>query len=391
MLIYLDNNASTRIDPRVLDSMIPLLTEQYGNPSSVHHFGAAAAAQIEKARGAVARLIGARESEIVFTSGGTESNNAALQGVLAARPQKRHLVISAVEHHAILEPAAVLERSGIEVTRVGVDGQGQLDLSALEAAIRPDTALVSAMLANNETGVIFPLREVSRIAKSRGALVHTDAVNAVGKMRVGVEELGVDLLSMSGHKLHGPKGVGALYVRRGTPWRPLIVGGPQERERRGGTLNSAGIVGMGTACELLSAEQESRWARIAALRDRLEQELTRSFGSRGDDGCARPVMRVMSAGAPRVCNTLCVCFENVSGEALVMLLSECGICVSSGAACASGSLEPSHVLQAMGVEPHVTQGQLRFSLSHETTEAEIECVVAELPALVGKVAALNLG
>ncbi|TWT41987.1 Cysteine desulfurase [Phycisphaerae bacterium RAS1] len=379
MMIYLDNNATTRLDPRVLDAMLPYLTDQFGNPSSLHHFGSSVAAAIEEARSAVARLIAARDSEIIFTSGGTESNNTALHGVLAARPNKRHVVISAVEHHAILEPADALARSGVDVTRIGVDRQGRPDLAALEAAIRPDTALVSFMLANNETGAIFPLREISRIARSRGALVHTDAVNAVGKMRVNVDELGVDLLSLSAHKLHGPKGVGALYVRRTAPWRPFILGGPQERQRRGGTLNAAGIIGLGRACELMQAEQESHWPRIAALRDRLQRELTSRFHA----------VHVMAGESPLVPNTLCVCFDGVSAEALVMLLSENSICVSSGAACASGSLEPSHVLQAMGIEPHIAQGQVRFSLSHETTDEEIDHALNVLPALLQKVAALG--
>ncbi|MCC6360564.1 MAG: aminotransferase class V-fold PLP-dependent enzyme, partial [Phycisphaerales bacterium] len=247
-LAYFDNNATTQPDPRVVDAMLPLLREHYGNASSLHQFGAAVGAQVEQARAHVARLIAARESEIVFTSGGTESDNLALRGTLAARPDRRHVVISAVEHHAILEPAEALRREGVEVTLVGVDSDGRLDLDQLTDAIRDDTAIVSIMLANNETGAIFPIREVADLARKRGAVVHSDAVNALGKIDVNVADLGVDLLSLSAHKIHGPKGCGALYIRRGVSLRPQQLGGPQEQNRRGGTLNAPAIVGLGVAC-----------------------------------------------------------------------------------------------------------------------------------------------
>ncbi len=378
--VYLDNNASSRVDPRVLAAMLPYFCEQYGNPSSLHHFGAQVAARIEAARGSVARLIGARESEIVFTSGGTESDNLALRGVLAARPDRRHLIISAVEHPAVLETAEQLEQEGVQVTRIGVDSQGRLDLAALRAALRADTALVSVMLANNETGVIHPLAEVVALARERGVPVHTDAVQAVGKIRVDVGELGVDLLSLSAHKIHGPKGSGALYVRRGTPLRAHTTGGPQERQRRGGTLNAAGIIGLGTACELAAAEME-QMRRVRGLRDRLEMELLARFDS----------ARVIARSAERLPNTTCVCFAGVEAEAVLLLLSEAGICASSGSACSSGSLEPSHVLKAMNIDPRVAQGQVRFSLSRYNTDDDIDRLLAVLPAILEKTAALNIG
>jgi cysteine desulfurase len=377
---YLDNNATTRPDDRVVAAMLPLLTERYGNPSSAHPFGAQAAAEVEEARARVAALIGARDSEIVFTSGGTEADNAALRGVLAASPGKRHLVVSAVEHHAILETAERLEEEGASVSRVGVDGDGRLDLTGLATAIRDDTALISVMLANNETGVIFPLQEVCRIARERDVPVHTDAINALGKMPVDVERLGVSLLSLSGHKLYGPKGAGALYIRRGTPFRAWQTGGSQERQRRGGTLNAPGIVGLGVACEILRERGEREIARVRVLRDRLEAELQRRF-SNG---------RIIGAGAERLPNTSLVCFAGIPSQALLILLSEAGICVSGGAACASGSLEPSHVLKAMGIEPEVAQGEIRFSLGRFNTDTDIDRLFEVLPAALQKVTASGL-
>lgn len=379
-ITYLDNNATTRVDPRVLELMWPYLAEHYGNPSSLHQFGAQVGARLEDARAQVARLIGARDSEMVFTSGGTEANNAALRGVCAARPSKRHLVISAVEHHAILEPAKLLEREGVEVTRVGVDRDGRLDLNALADAIRDDTALVSIMLANNETGVIFPLREVGQLAKSRGILVHTDAINAVGKMPVNVDELGVDLLSLSAHKIHGPKGCGALYIRRGTPFRPLLVGGAQERERRGGTHNAAGIIALGAACKLLTGAERDSAEDMGALRERLETALTQRFEN----------AHIIGAQAERLPNTTCVCFAGSQAEAILLLLSEAGICAASGSACSSGSLEPSHVLKAMGIDPYVAQGQIRFSLGRFNTADDIDRLLEVLPGILEKVAAANV-
>ncbi len=376
-VVYLDNNATTRPDERVVAAMLPLLTERWGNPSSAHHFGAQVAAEVEEARRHVARLINARDSEIVFTSGGTEADNAALRGVLAAQPDKRHLIISPVEHHAVWETAERLEHEGIAVTRLTVDQQGRLDLNELEGAIRPDTALISIMLANNETGVVFPLKEICRIAAARGVPVHTDAVNALGKIPVDVEELGVALLSLSSHKIYGPKGVGALYIRRGTPFLAWQTGGAQERQRRGGTLNAPGIIGLGMACRLLLEHSEADNRRILALRQRLEAELTSRFAN----------VRIIGRDAERLPNTTCACFAGVPAEAILIPLSEAGICVSSGSACTSGSLELSHVLQAMQVPPEVGQGQIRFSLGRFNTAEDLDRLFEVLPKIVTKAVA----
>jgi len=373
---YLDNNATTRLDPRVLEAMLPVLTEQYGNPASMHHFGAQVGALVEEARDQIARLLGARDSEIIFTSGGTEADNAALRGVLAARPERRHLVISAIEHPAISEPAAELARAGYRVTTVGVDGRGLIDLGALADALDDDTALVSVMLVNNETGVVQPLRQVAELARDRGALVHTDAVQAIGKLPGNVNAWGVDLLSLSAHKLHGPKGVGALYVRRGTPFVPLIVGGGQERQRRGGTLNTPGIVGLGAACRHATSREPAALERLHTQRARLEAALLARI----------PRAVIVGAAAERVANTTCICCAGVPAEPLVLLLSEQGVCVSSGAACSSGALEPSPILRAMCIPSDIAQGQVRISLSRFTTDEEIDRVIAALPAAVAKVA-----
>lgn len=382
-IVYLDNNATTRVAPSVRDAMLPYLDELYGNSSSLHHFGARVAAEIEQARGQLAKLIHARESEIVFTSGGTEADNTALHGVLSARPSKRQVIISAVEHHAILEPAERLHQHDVDVTKIGVDRAGRLDLEALGAAIRDDTALVSVMLANNETGMVYPLREIAELAHARGVLVHTDAVNALGKHPVDFEALGVDLMSLSAHKMHGPKGVGALVIRRGTPFQPRQIGGPQERDRRGGTHNAPGIIGFGAAATLwLNADETvAMHARVHALRDELERRLLASC----------PRAHVIGIAAERLGNTSCICFDGVEAEPVLLLLSERGICASSGAACASGSLEPSHVLKAMAIPPEIAQGQIRFSLSRYTTHDDIDRVVAALPEVLAKVASVNVG
>lgn len=374
-VVYLDNNATTRVDDAVVAAMVPFLGQFYGNPSSIHTFGAQIAARIETARGSVARLLGARESEVVFTSGGTEADNAALRGALNARPDKRHIAISAVEHHAVIELGEALQRAGCTVSWIGVDSAGRLDLAGLERALRDDTALVAVMLANNETGVIYPLREISALARARGALLFSDAVNAAGKIPIDVETLGVDLLAISAHKLHGPKGVGALYIRRGTPFQPLQIGGPQERHRRGGTHNVPGIIGFGAACDRVI----SGGFATAALRDRLEAGLTSRFTN----------AHIIAAAAPRLPNTTCVCFEGVEAEAVLLLLSEAGICASSGAACSSGSLEPSHVLKAMGVPPAVAQGQVRFSLGRYNTAADIDRLLDALPQILARVAKVS--
>lgn len=378
-IVYLDNNATTRLDERVLEAMLPLMRDAFANASSTHRMGSAVAARVEGAREGVAASIGASPGEIIFTSGGTESDNAALVGVLGARPRKRHVIVSSVEHSAILEKCTALEAEGVEVTRIAVSSAGRLDLDQMRAALRPDTALVSVMLANNETGTIFPLRDVCEIAKSEGVLVHTDAINAMGKIPVDVAALGVDLLSISAHKIHGPKGCGALYVRRGTPFRPLIIGGGQERGRRGGTLNAPGIVGLATACQLAQEAITAEMPRLAALRDAFEARLQDRFEN----------LVIVGRSAPRVGNTSCLCLPGLSAEPLVLLLSEAGVCISSGSACSSGSLDPSHVLRAMGLPPEVAQGQLRFSWSRMSTEADVERVIEVLPGIVDKVGGIG--
>jgi cysteine desulfurase len=371
VITYLDNNASTRVDPRVVDAMLPLFTSEYGNPSSMHRFGGEVAAKIEQARCAVAAAIGATDAEIVFTSGGTEADNAALRGVITARPERRRIVISAVEHHAIIDTAKILQREAVEIVRICVDRAGQIDFDQLAGAVDENTALVSIMLANNETGVIADVHRVSEIAHRAGALVHTDAVNALGKIAIDVSQLGVDLLSLSAHKIYGPKGVGALYVRAGTPFRAMIVGGPQERHRRGGTLNAAGIVGLGAACALLREDDATR-AKVAAWQSRIEQRLLAEI-----PGC-----EIIGREAARVPNTTCACFENVSAEPIILLLSEAGICVSSGAACSSGAIEPSHVLRAMNIPPRLSQGQVRISTGRFNTDEDVNRLLDTLPRIV---------
>ena len=378
-LVYLDNNATTRVDDRVVEAMVPLLNEQYGNPSSTHRFGAGVNAMLEEARGRVAGLIGARDSEIVFTSGGTEADNMALRGLLAARPSRRHVVISTVEHHAVFELAEQLEREGVEVSRVGVDREGRLDLDQLRDSIRDDTAAVAVMLANNETGVVFDVRAAAEIVHERGSRIHCDAVQAVGKIPVNVDDLGVDLLALSGHKIHGPKGAGALYVRRGTPLRPMMFGGHQERGRRGGTQNTAGIVGLGMACEIIAAQDAAEHERIRGMRDRLERDITQRFES----------SYVVGERAERLPNTACICFAGIEAEAALLLLSEANICVSSGAACSSGSLEPSHVLGAMGIEPRIAQGEIRISVSRYNTDSDVESLLSALPRVIEKLSVLT--
>ncbi|MFO0839226.1 MAG: aminotransferase class V-fold PLP-dependent enzyme [Phycisphaerae bacterium] len=380
-IIYLDNNATTRVDPAVIDAMLPYWSEHFGNAASSHRAGAAAAAGVEKARADLARAIGARDSEIVFTSGGTEADNAALRGVFAARPDRRHLVVSAIEHHAVLETAEQLAHEGVCVTHAGVTRDGVLDLDQLASALRDDTALVAVMLANNETGVIQPLAQAAALAKARGALVMCDAVQALGKIAIQVDQLAVDLLTVSAHKLYGPKGAGALYVRRGTPFRPFILGGHQERDRRGGTQNTAGIVGLGAAAEIALHELPVESTRLARLRDRLEAELDRTF----------EMARGVGRSASRLPNTSCTCFSGVSAEAVLLLLSEAGVCVSSGAACSSGSLEPSHVLRAMGIDAHDAQGQIRFSFGRFNDDSDIDALLEILPAALQRVSALNAG
>jgi len=370
--IYLDNNATTKVDERVFEEMRPYFCELYGNPSSMHFFGGQVQKKVDEARGRVAALLGAHPDEIVFTACGTESDNSAIRSALEIFPEKRHIVTSRVEHPAVLTQCRNLTKRGYRVTELNVDGEGRLDLKELAAAVDEDTVIVSLMYANNETGVVFPIEEAARIVKEKGALFHTDAVQAVGKIPLNMAESAVDMLSLSGHKLHAPKGVGVLFVRRGTPFRPMLVGGHQERGRRAGTENTASIIAMGKACELAHLHMDEEGGRVREMRDRLERELT----------AAIPHTRINGGGAERLPNTLSIAMEFVEGEGILLLLSEKGICASSGSACTSGSLEPSHVLRAMGVPFTCAHGSIRFSLSRFTTDAEIDVVIKELPPII---------
>jgi cysteine desulfurase len=359
--IYLDHNATTPLDPRVLDAMLPALRDTFGNASSIHHFGQQARAAVEEARGQLARFLGATPQEVVFTASGTESDNMALRGALLAAPEgRRKIVCTTIEHHAVLHSARALAEEGFTAERVRVTADGRLDLAELEARLDETTALVSVMLANNETGVIQPLDDVVRLARSRGALVHCDAVQAAGKIPVDFQALGVDLLTISAHKLYGPKGIGALLVRRGTRLAPLVLGGSQERNRRAGTENVPGIVGLGAAAAIAQAVLPEEAQRLTALRDGLEQRLLAVSGAQ------------RNGDAPRVPNTTSISFADVEAESLMMALDLAGVAVSTGAACAAGAVEPSHVLRAMGLPAERVQASLRLSLGRFTTQAEVE-------------------
>jgi cysteine desulfurase len=370
--IYLDNNATTKVDEAVFEEMRPYFCELYGNPSSMHFFGGQVQGKVVEARNRVASLLGASPEEIIFTACGTESDNAAIRSALEVFPEKRHVITSRVEHPAVLTQCRNLTQRGYRVTEIGVDGEGRLDMEEYKAAIDDDTAIVSLMWANNETGVIFPVEEAAVIAKSKGALFHTDAVQAVGKIPISMANSSVDMLSLSGHKLHAPKGIGVLYVRRGTPFRPFLVGGHQEKSRRAGTENASAIIALGKACELAATHMELENTQVKAMRDRLQEALMASI----------PHARINGGAAERLPNTTSIAFEFVEGESILMFLSEKGICASSGSACTSGSLEPSHVLRAMGVPFTCAHGSIRFSLSRYTTDAEIDTVIREMPPII---------
>jgi len=380
-VIYLDNNATTRVAPEVLEAMLPFFCERYGNPSSIHRFGGSVAPEIEKARRHIAELLGAHyrdrddcASEIIFTSCGSEGDNAAINAALAARPERRRIVSSAVEHPGVLSCLKNWERRGYEVVLLPVDGLGRLDLGVLERAVNENTALVSLMWANNETGTIFPVREACRIAHAAGALFHTDAVQAAGKEFIDVDELNVDYLSISGHKLHAPKGVGALFARRGIPFAPLIYGGHQERMRRGGTENVASCIGLGEACRIAGAALQDERRELARLRDKLEAGVLASV----------PEVHINGDKAHRLPNTSSISFKFIEGESILMYLDMHRICASSGSACTTGSLEPSHVLKAMGVPYSSAHGTIRFSLSKYNTDADVDRTVEVLPPIVAR-------
>ena len=373
MRVYLDHNATTPLDPRVLDAMLPFLRDDYGNPSSLHWFGQRARGAVEEARGRVAELLGADPAEIVFTSGGSESDNAALRGATArAKPPRSGIVCTAIEHHAVLNTAKALRDEGRPVAIVRVGEGGAVDLEELAASVSETTALVSVMLANNETGILQPVAEAARLAHARGALVHCDAVQGAGKVVVDVRTLGVDLLTLSAHKVYGPKGVGCLYVRRGTPLAAFVRGGGQERNRRAGTENVAGVVGFGAAAALARESLPADAARVAARRDRLEARLLAIPGAR------------RNGEGPRVPNTTNVSFEGVEAEGLMIALDLEGIAVSTGAACAAGGVEPSHVLRAMGLPPERVESSLRLSLGRATTEPDVDHAADVVAAVVAR-------
>ncbi|MDR3466624.1 MAG: cysteine desulfurase NifS [Xanthobacteraceae bacterium] len=377
--VYLDNNATTRADPAVVAAMLPYFSEQFGNASSAHAFGREVAPALKQARGALRQLLGAAsDAEIVFTSGGTESDNAAILSALATQHGRDEIVTTAVEHPAVLAVVDHLEATrGIKVHRIGVDGTGRLDFDGYVRALGPRTALASVMWANNETGTLFPVARLAELAHGAGALFHTDAVQAVGKVAIDLKTTAIDMLSLSGHKLHGPKGIGALYLRKGTPFDALLRGGPQERRRRGGTENVPGIVGLGKAAELALAGLADETARVGALRDRLERAIVDRIGH-----CV-----VIGDRDARVPNTTNIAFAHLDGEAILHRLTEAGIAASLGSACASGSMEPSHVLRAMKVPAELLKGAIRFSLSRDTTAAEIDRVIEALPAIFARVRA----
>ncbi|HKK70903.1 MAG TPA: cysteine desulfurase family protein, partial [Candidatus Krumholzibacteria bacterium] len=379
--VYLDNNATTRLDEDVLDTMLPFLREQWGNAGSGHHVGRPVARAVNAARRSVADRYGVRPGDVVFCAGATEADNLALRGSLAARPDRRHLVTTAVEHPAVLDCARMLESEGLcELSIVGVDGQGRLDVDALEAALRPgETALVSVMGANNETGVVLPLAEVAARARAAGAWLHVDAVQLVGKSTVDPIEAGADLIALSAHKFHGPKGLGALILRRGIDPSPIVHGGGQEKGRRPGTLNAPGIVGFARALERVDEEDPTAIPRMRALRERLESGLSAAVAD----------LEITGAGVDRVANTTHVTVPGVEAEALLVQLDREGIACSAGSACSTGALEPSPVLVAMGIAPDRLHGALRLSTSRETTEADVDRLLEVLPPVVARLRALT--
>lgn len=378
-VIYLDNNATTLTAPEVLEAMRPFMTDLYGNPSSMHTFGGQIHRRIEDARAQVARLINADPSEIIFTSCGTESDNTALMNALETNPRKRHIITTRVEHPAVLNFCHHLGRKGFRITYLPVASNGLLDPDLILKAVDDDTALVSVMYANNETGVIFPIEEIAGRLSDRGILFHTDAVQAAGKIPVDVREAGIDMLSLSGHKIHAPKGVGALYVRKGLRFHPYIIGGHQESGRRAGTENVASVIGLGKAAELALTKLEEERTSVMRLRDRLEQGLLASCPDASVNGDTKN----------RLPNTTNISFEYIEGEAILLRLDEHGICASSGSACSSGSLEPSHVLRAMGIAYTAVHGSVRFSLSRYTTAGEIDRVIDLMPGIVSELRELS--
>jgi cysteine desulfurase len=371
-VFYFDNNATTRVAPEVTDAMIPMLRDFWGNPSSAYAFGSQVHKHVEDARAKVAALVNCDPKEVVFTSCGTESNNSAIHSALVTNPGKKHVITTAVEHSANINFGEYLRKMGFDVTFLPVESDGSLDLHLLEKTIRPDTAIVSIMWANNETGVLFPIEEIAAICRSKGVLCHTDAVQVPGKLKIDVKQLGVDFLSLSAHKLHAPKGIGMLYVKRRTKYQPYVIGGHQERGRRGGTENVPHVVAFGRAAELALEHLHDENTRVRGLRDKLEDTILRTIPNTVRNG----------ARDARLPNTANLAFDFVEAEAVLLLLDQLGICCSSGSACTTGSLDPSHVLTAMGLNPMRARGSVRFSLGIYNTEEEVDYVLKHLPGII---------
>lgn len=377
-IYYFDNNATTRVAPEVLEAMLPYLTEHWGNPSSAYGFGNRLAKHIEHARQSIASSINAEPREIVFTSCGTESNNTAIQSSLLCNPGKRHVITTAVEHSANIKFGQFLQKQSYDVTFLPVEPDGSLDLHLLETSIRPETAVVSVMWANNETGVLFPIEEIAALCRSKGVLFHTDAVQVPGKAKIDVKSLGVDLLSLSGHKLHAPKGIGLLYVKRRTKFQPYIIGGHQERGKRGGTENVASVIAFGRAAELVMGRIDDENSRVRRMRDRLENSVLSTIPNTIRTG----------AKEPRLPNTSNIAFDGVEAEAILMLLDQVGICASSGSACTTGALDPSHVLTAMGLSPTRARGCVRFSLGFYNSDEDVDYLLGHLPPIIQRLRAM---
>jgi len=377
--IYFDNNATTKVAEEVAEEIKPFFCELYGNPSSMHTFGGQIAARIRKSRQQVANLLGCDPAEIIFTSGGTESDNAAINGVLATAAHKRKIITSRVEHPAVLSVCKQLKDRGYTVVELEVDKQGRLDLGELEKQIDDDTALVTIIYANNETGVVFPIEQIAELVKSKGSIFHTDAVQAVGKIPLNLSKSNIDLLSLSGHKLHAPKGVGVLYVRKGTRLSPFMLGGHQEAGKRAGTENVPGIVGLGKACELAAKNIKEENERVRKLRDKLENAILKNC----------PDSMLNGDKDNRLPNTSNISFEYIEGESILLMLDKYGVCASSGSACTSGSLEPSHVLRAMGVPFTAAHGSIRFSLSRYNTEKEVDYTIEKVPPIINRLRELS--
>jgi cysteine desulfurase len=377
--IYMDNNATTQASPEVVEAMLPYLSEVYGNPSSSYSLGAEVRSRIDEARSRVAELIGADPEEIIFTGGGSESDNTAIRSALLSRPDKRTIVTSSVEHPAIRSFCSHLNKRGYRVIEIPVNRSGELDMEKYEKSLDDDTAIASLMWANNETGVLFPVEAAAESAREKGILFHTDAVQAAGKIEINIRDTAIDMLSLSGHKIHGPKGVGVLYIRSGTPFSPMIMGGHQEEGRRAGTENTPGIIGLGKASELAVRHLKDDNFRIRKMRNRLETGIVRLV----------PGIRINGYGVPRLPNTSNISFENIDGESVLLLLDEMGISVSTGSACSSGSEDPSHVLIAMGLSPISAKSSIRFSLGIYNTDEDITILFEHLPGIIEKLRSVS--